>query len=161
MCLSDPNQDIVPSASEKFCLKESGLVETKIVFPISAGWEKMKEEILRSFPKLRCGGGIELLRTDGPYSKSLTKISPQQLTSVSKLKEYMQQARIYVRPIQCSLDLELPEDREDIEVRISCNTYYICEGTDTYDNTCINLPIIIIGRMMYKAMKLATCVDFP
>ena len=98
VCLSDPNQDVVPSASEKFCLKESGLGEKKIVFPISAGWETMKEEILRSFPKLRCGGGIELLRTDGPYSKSLTKICPQQWTSVSKLKEHMQQARIYVRP---------------------------------------------------------------
>ena len=123
MCLSDPNQDIVPSASEKFSLKESGLGEQMIVCPLSGGWERIKEEILRAFPKLKNGGGIELLRTDGPYSKSLTKIGAQFMTSVSKLKNYMQQARIYVRPIQWSLDLELPENQDNIEAIISCNSY--------------------------------------
>ena len=39
--LADPYQDVVPFASVRFTLKESGLGEMKIVFSLSGGWEKI------------------------------------------------------------------------------------------------------------------------
>lgn len=56
------------------------------------------------------GGGIEFLRTDGPYSQHLIVIDTKHLQSDVKLKSYIDQARIYVRPVQLNTD---PVEREE------------------------------------------------
>ena len=43
---------------------------------------------------LENGGGFGLTQINGPYSRKLVAIDPKFLTSVSKLKEFVDQARV-------------------------------------------------------------------
>lgn len=95
--------DTVPSSAEKYNLKCAGLGEKKIVFRLDGSYSHLKEVLLKAFSALEKGGGFELTRTDGPYSRNLAPIDPKFLTSVAKLKEFIDQARIYIRPLQADL----------------------------------------------------------
>ena len=52
---------------------------------------------MQAFPPLKDAGGIKLLHTSGPYSKSLIVIESKH---INKLKEFVDQAKVYVRPLQ-------------------------------------------------------------
>ena len=52
---------------------------------------------------LRKAGGIVLLRTSGPYLRSLKVIDHKYITSIVDLKGYIDQAQVYVRPAQVDL----------------------------------------------------------
>ena len=57
-------------------------------------------------------GGIEFLRSNGPYSKSLVVIELKHINNVGKLKEFVDQATVYVRPFQVDLAL-VHDDKGD------------------------------------------------
>ena len=103
--------DDLPSAAEKYKLKCNDLGEKKVVFKLNGNWSHIKETVIKAYPALEKAGGFELLRTDGPYSKRLATIDSKFLISVSALKEFVDQARVFVRPIQLNLPLEC--DKED------------------------------------------------
>lgn len=52
------------------------------------------------------------MRTAGPYSKHLMPIDAKFTSSVASLKQFIDQARIYIRPIQADLPLE-EEDNDN------------------------------------------------
>ena len=86
VALADCNQDDVPTTQQKYELKNADLGEQKIVFRFSGGYGHLKEKVLECFPRLKTGGGIEFLRTGGPYSRHLVIIDSKHLQSVARLK---------------------------------------------------------------------------
>ena len=82
-------------------------------------WNHIRNSIIQAFPPLKDAGGIELLRTSGPYSKSLTVIESKFAHSVAKLKEYVEQAKVYVRPLQANIPLSDVDEDTEQKVRIS------------------------------------------
>ncbi len=65
--------------------------------------EEIKWEILDKFPKLNNAGGFELLRVDGKQRcLEVIPIPPGGYT-VEFLKDVIQQAKVYIRPIQTDL----------------------------------------------------------
>ena len=113
VCLSDCSHDEVPNVSDKFKLKCAGLGEKKIVFRLDGKYAELKETLFRAYPALEKGGGFELMRTAAPYSRHLMPISAQFTTSVSNLKQFIDQARIYIRPIQADLPLQEEDDNKE------------------------------------------------
>ncbi len=63
-------------------------------------------------------GGFELHRTDGPYSRELIPIEQKFLISIAKLKSFVEQARVYIRPIQADIvdifGLLVPSDTGEV-----------------------------------------------
>ena len=119
VCLADMSSDLLPSSSEKYNLKCAGLGEKKIVFRLNGSYSHLKEELLQAFPALEKCGGFELTRTDGPYSRNLAPIDPKFLTSVAKLKEFIDQARIYIRPLQADVPLDAKSTSDVEEKNVS------------------------------------------
>ena len=76
----------------------------------------IKDIILQAFPLLKKAGGFELTRTEDPHSKALVPIDSKFLISVAKLKEFIDQARIYIRPLQADI-LDLANNMEDAKVK--------------------------------------------
>ena len=114
VCLGETSCETVPNGQEKYTLKCADLGEKKI-FRLNGNYIHLKEVILQAFPLLEKAGGFELTRTKGPYSKALVQIDSKFLISVSKLKEFIEQARIYIHPLQADI-LNLNEDVEDAKV---------------------------------------------
>ena len=112
--LDDTGQDSVPSATQKYELSNGGLGEKKVVFKLDCDWSHIKDKMLDAFPPLKDEGGIELLRCDGPYSKVLRVIKSKHLKGVASLKQHVGQAKIYVRPLQSSINLCQDEDIEEV-----------------------------------------------
>ena len=83
VCLSDSSQEDIPVVSEKHKLKCAGLGERKIVFRLDGKYADIKETLLPAYPTLEKGGGFELMRTAGPYSKHLTPIDAKFTSSVA------------------------------------------------------------------------------
>ena len=115
VCLGNTLCETVPSGHEKYTLKCADLGEKKLVFRLNGNYSHLKEVIFQAFPLLDKAGGFELMRTEGPYSRKLVEIDSKFLVSVAKLKEFIEQARVYVRPLQADIiDLD---DTHDAEVR--------------------------------------------
>lgn len=95
--------ETVPSGHEKYTLKCADLGEKKLVFRLNGNYSHLKEVIFQAFPLLDKAGGFELMRTEGPYSRKLVEIDSKFLVSVAKLKEFIEQARVYVRPLQADI----------------------------------------------------------
>ena len=53
MCLSDKDQETIPSREEKYRLNNAGLGERKVVFNDKQGsWEHVKSVLEKDFPKV-------------------------------------------------------------------------------------------------------------
>ena len=103
VCLGQTAVESVPNPQDKYTLKQADLGEKKLVFKLNGDYVHLKEVILQSFPLLVKAGGFELHRTDGPYSRALIPIEQKFFTSVAKLKSYVVQARVYIRPVQADI----------------------------------------------------------
>ena len=129
ICLADTHQEQVPSMSERHRLWSAGLGEKKIVFRLDGDWSHIKEVLMETFPPLKSAGGMELLHTAGSYSKNLLVIETRYIISVLRLKEYVDQAKVYVRPLQ--VDLPLTYDVNLLEVSniiliLNCCYNFLC-----------------------------------
>ena len=94
VALADCDQDVIPTTHQKYELKNADLGEKKIVFRLSGSYIHLKEKVVEGFPELKKGGGIEFLRLDGPYSRHLVLIDSKHLQTVTKLRSYIDQARV-------------------------------------------------------------------
>lgn len=77
--------------------------------------------IVEAFPKLKEAGGYELLRASNGRVLELIPVPPDGY-SVSYLKDVMQQAKIYIRPIQKCLDVD-KEDSKAVSIFYDPSTY--------------------------------------
>ena len=106
VCLAWRDQQNIPTTDvEKDDLLEAGLGEKQIEFPsLDTTSEMFKDLLYSAYPKLRDGGGFELCRCL-PNSRMLEPLTPIALSSPAVLKERVGNARTYIRPLQCDLDM--------------------------------------------------------
>ncbi|KAI7789827.1 uncharacterized protein LOC130549524 [Triplophysa rosa] len=101
---------------EKIDLECSGLGEKRIVFPDKyCTSDDFKSVLLKEFPKLKEGGGFELLRPYGATRTKTLQVIP--CPSEGYTPHYLQDtiglhtATVYVRPLQKDLDRESSEPK--------------------------------------------------
>ena len=105
VCLSDPDDDQPPDASERAKLLLAGLGEKKINV-VAHG--DIRNDLLEEYPKLRAGGGFELLRLRGRDLEAIP--IPHEGYTVQYLKTVVQNAKVFIRPIQAPLDVTIDSE---------------------------------------------------
>lgn len=107
VCLAHPEDDVAPTSMDRATLKLAGLGKKK--FPVDAHCtpHEFYDEILIQFPKLRDGGGFELLRFSEGGGKTLDVIPhPKGGYSAEHLKAVVGSAKVFIRPLQKPLDVQ-------------------------------------------------------
>jgi len=120
-CLSETDDERVPSTSlRRNELVLAGLGERNVtITDVDCTPQDFQEALLTEFPRLRQGGGFELLR--GAASTRQLEIIPFRISNSPRLlKAWIGTARIYIRPIQLNLDVT-PTEVEEEEVG-KCHT---------------------------------------
>ena len=113
-CLANCNQSQAPSRKEKIDLQNAGLGRKKIVFSSNCDAFALKDKLYEVYPKLKEGGGFELLRS-GSTANELVRIKPPMAGySVPFLRDVsgLSQALAYIRPLQKKLSMEVVEEPE-------------------------------------------------
>ena len=82
VCLGEVSCETVPSGQAKYDLKCADLGEKKLVFRLNGDYSHLKQVLLDAYPLLEKGGGFELARTEGPYSRNLVLIDSEFLVSI-------------------------------------------------------------------------------
>lgn len=115
VCLDKTDADRVPTTqSAKMALEEAGLGEKTILLPdVDCDPEDFHTLILGTYPKLREGGGYELLRCK-PASRDLIIIGPRISNTPKLLKRRVGNGKVYLRPLQRDLGLE-EEDCDEVK----------------------------------------------
>ena len=115
--LSSPTTQKTPTPADLDMLRRAGLVKRKIVFPVKdANHEGFVKHLEATYPKLKCGGGCELLKGigggSGARSLESLPIGPNGY-SIRYLREILciGQVVLYIRPLQAALDMT-PEATE-------------------------------------------------
>ena len=105
-CLAKTEENRVPSNTlQRTKLVLAGLGERKVtVADVNCSPQEFQETLLTEFPKLRKGGGFELLKCSAS-TRQLELIPFSISISPSLLRSWIGTARIYLRPIQLNLDL--------------------------------------------------------
>ena len=105
VCLSDPEDNEAPEANERAKLLLAGLGEKKISLLIHSSADDIKSQLFDEYPKLKAGGGFELLRMRG-HGRDLEVIPiPYRGYTVEYLKAVVLNAKIFICPMQTNLDL--------------------------------------------------------
>jgi len=114
LCLAYTLDDLVPSNIAKANLIRAGLGLKEIIFALHGNSLDFHEEIMKAFPKLKNGGGYELLQTSDGNSRLLLVIPPLLGGyTASYLKSIMEQSKVYIRPMQQHLSMEPDKSDED------------------------------------------------
>ena len=103
----DKDAQVVPSKADKLTLLAAALGRKKLRFGNRDDAQTFKRKMEDAYPKLKLGGGFDLLRSGvRPGELLVIKPSPSGYT-VPFLSDYagLGQALIYVRPIQQNLDM--------------------------------------------------------
>lgn len=108
VCLAKTNMETVPDSQERSCLLLAGLGEKKVQFGDYCEWEEIYDELLFQYPKLKEGGGFELLRVGEGGGKRLQVIAcPPNGYTVAYLRAVVHHATVYIRPLQRDLSVEV------------------------------------------------------
>lgn len=122
-CLSECEQTWKPSPEDKMKLAKMGLGLKEITFNSDGGEDHIHDTLLSTFPALSKCGGYTLLRL-GAGSKGLMEIErPDDGMTVPYLKDILNQAKLYVRPLQCDLSEE--DVKEFVDSSVSFSIVYI------------------------------------
>ena len=124
VCLSNINTSSPPDLQERASLQIAGLGEKRVSFSVYADAHDVYHELMNQFPKLSEGGGFELLRVNdrGGAARRLELINPPESGyDVMFLKAVVQQAKIYIRPLQ--KDLSCSPSKEEVYIRCSNGIY--------------------------------------
>lgn len=98
-------QSRVPSIFTQRILSECGLGEKRIELPSDASPNEVMDIICNYFPKLRQVDGFEYLKADGSSKQFRAIPLPDGGFTAPNLKSAARQAKIYLRPIQCDIEL--------------------------------------------------------
>ena len=116
ICLDKTDSDRVPTTqSAKMVLEEAGLGEKLIEVPdVDCGPDEFNDVVLGAYPKLKEGGGYEMLRCK-PASRDLLLIGPRIASTPKLLKRRVGSGKVYLRPLQRDLSLDIEEDGDDVK----------------------------------------------
>ena len=130
VCLSKTCDNQTPSCKEKVELTMAGLGEKKVLFDKNGKWSHINKTLLEAFPKLKDGGGYEILRTADGRKQLIVVPCPPGGYTITYLKGVLNQAKAYVRPIQKSLSLS-------VELG-PCEVNYVCNINKFAGNMCLH-----------------------
>jgi len=98
-------------------LLQAGLGDKNISFVESADAEDLHYDLLEAFPKLKSGGGYELMRTSDRGNRSLAVIPcPSSGYTIAYLRSVAGQAKVYIRPLQKDLDLSPIDELDAVSI---------------------------------------------
>ena len=98
---------MVPDACDRVTLKLAGLGEKCFALDCNATAQDVYDVLEYQFPKLKEGGGFELLRTCEGGSRELEVVPiPSNGYTVDYLKAIIHSAKLYIRPLQTDLSVE-------------------------------------------------------
>lgn len=104
--LKDSQQTWKPSPEEKIDLARMGLGLSQVTFDCSGDSDHVHHTLISAFPVLDTCGGYSLLRL-GENSHGLLEIEgPESGITVPFLKDVLNQAKLYIRPLQCDITEE-------------------------------------------------------
>lgn len=103
VCLSSPTDESPPDTTLRAELQIAGLGEKKVSLFLYGGSDEIYDELIDAYPKLSGGGGYELLRQGQGRQLDVIPI-PSGGYSIEYLKSVVHSAKIYIRPLQKSLD---------------------------------------------------------
>ena len=102
------DENVTPDRQRMDVLMQAGLGKMKLVFPNNkASHIEVYNFLEETFPRLRDGGGIEVLRAvgGGGGQRPLHYVPPgREGYTVVHLRERFSQAAVYIRPLQSDLD---------------------------------------------------------
>ena len=114
-CLASTTQHNVPNCEEKQYLLVAGLGEKKVSLPEVANANDLTIALKETYPKLQDSGDYELLHAR-PSSRELNLIHEgEKGYTIDFLKRFVGQGRVYIRPIECDLDLTVMETSKNCE----------------------------------------------
>ena len=171
------DEGYTPNRERNDVLENAGLGKMKLVFPDKkAKHANVQSFLIEKFPRLRNGGGIEVLRAHGGGGgcRPLHLVPPgKDGYSLPYTKERFPQATVYIRPLQTDLD----ESPMSYQVHKSTDflSHYICKTCHsarhmairfeqyTQSSTVIQINIVI-GRRIYCTLDrtyYGTCHEDP
>ena len=128
VCLAYRDQERIPTTDvDKEELYQAGLGEKELSFDtLDMPQEDFRELLFESFPRLRDGGGFQLLK-GMPNSRSTEVLSVAVHASPSMLKQRVGSSKTYIRPLQRDLDLTpIVEDAADaVCLWVACSILYV------------------------------------
>lgn len=116
VCLRDKDQEVSPNVEEKIELAQLNLCK-KISFSANGDASEIHDIITSNFPILSDCGGYTLMRTADNYRSLVAIEGPESGITVSFLKDILRQAKLYVRPLQSSIekhDLKSSSTEEEV-----------------------------------------------
>ena len=106
VCLAECDDSVVPDSHYRATLKLAGLGEKRFAVDIYCTGQEFYDELLYQFPKLRDGGGYELLRVPEGGGRDLDVIKvPEGGYNTEYLRAVVHSAKVFIRPLQKALDL--------------------------------------------------------
>ena len=124
VCLGHPEDDAVPDSHDQATLKLAGLGERRFPIDVYSTGQEFYDELLFQYPKLREGGGFELLRVPEGGGKELEVIKvPEGGYNTEFLRAVVHSARIFIRPLQKALDLR-PQTSE-VSYKVELTSHYL------------------------------------
>ena len=105
ICLAQPDDDTVPDSRDRATLKLAGIGEKKFAVELYCTGQEFYDDLLFQYPKLREGGGYELLRVPEGGGRELEIIKvPEGGYNAEYLRAVVHSAKIFIRPLQKALD---------------------------------------------------------
>ena len=106
ICLRNVEQTWRPSSEEKMELAKMGLGLKEAVFKCDGDGSHIHDILMAKFPVLDTCGGYTLLRLSDNSRNLIEIATPDGGMSVPYLKDILNQAKLYIRPLQCDISEE-------------------------------------------------------
>ena len=117
VCLAYKGQCRVPLPMEKIELVHANLGSSHLELTLNGNAQIFHEELMKFFPKLKECGGYELLRGSDTNNRDLIVIAPPiGGYTASFLKSIVSHAKIYIRPLQANLSLDVDIDENSVSM---------------------------------------------
>lgn len=124
VCLSSTAYEKPPTSFQAGELMQAGLGKKSVSVLSFADSSELHDEIMSTFPALVDGGGYELLRAGEAGSRNSLVVIPQppEGYTVDYLREVVRQAKVYIRPLQKDLPMEIQPASSSAFLVVCCAT---------------------------------------
>ena len=149
VCLGKTIDLETPNQAYKKQLQSAGLGEKKLFSKKNSSCSYFHDTLLENYPRLRDGGGYELLCTKHRSTTQLEILNPRQTAgyNVFHLKEDIASAKVYVKPLQWDLNLNPLIPTEIVEVIFN---FFHVNCTSTSD---LSLKLLCLYDQFHRQEK--------
>ena len=112
-CLRHTSTTRVPDTEEKMLMAKLGLGCKELTFDLEGDEAYLHAYLLAEFPVLEKTGGYSLFRPNTNSYDLIMIQAPQGGITIRYLKDIVRSARLYIRPLQCSITAESDEEEDE------------------------------------------------